>query len=100
MTPKKPGYPNYDVAEELAINALSFLASQPEALGRFLRLTGIGPANLRQAAAEPGFLAGLLDYFLANEDVLVEYAREAAVTPEDVVLARQVLAGERPRQGP
>lgn len=100
MTPKKPGYPNRDAAEELAINALAFLASQPEALGRFLRLTGIGPANLRQAAAEPGFLAGLLDYFLANEGMLVEYAREAAVAPEDVVQARQVLAGERPRRVP
>ncbi len=94
MTPKKLVYPSRDEAETLAINALAFLASRPEALGRFLALTGIGPANLRSAAAEAGFLAGLLDYYLANESMLMEYSGHAGVSPEVVVHARQVLAAE------
>ena len=96
MTPKKLVYPSRDEAETLAISALVFLASQPEALGRFLALTGIGPANLRSAAAEPGFLAGLLDHYLANESLLMEYSGHAGLSPEDIARARQILAAEEP----
>ena len=78
-------------AETLAIGALGFLAGEPEALGGFLRLSGIDPANLRAAAAEPGFLAGLLDYFLANEALLVDYSRQAGIAPEEIGRARAVL---------
>jgi hypothetical protein len=78
-------------AEILAIGALGFLAGDSEALGAFLSLTGIGPANLRAAAAEPGFLAGLLDYLLANESLLVDYTRQAGIAPEEVGRARAAL---------
>jgi len=50
-----------EAAESLAIQALSFIAQDPERLGRFLALTGIGPAEIRSAAAEPGFLTGVLE---------------------------------------
>ena len=53
-------------AELLAVQALTFLAGEPERLGRFLALTGIGPESLRTAAAEPGFLAGVLDHVAGN----------------------------------
>ena len=91
MTLKNRTDPTRQQAETLAIGALSFLAAEPEALGRFLALTGIGPANLREAAVEPGFFAGLLDYFLANEGLLVDFARDAGVNPEDIVRARAAL---------
>ena len=91
MTVEKQGYPGREQAETLAIGALTYLASQPEALGRFLSLAGIGPASLRTAAAEPGFLAGLLDYFLANETLLVDYARGAGIAPEEIARARAEL---------
>jgi hypothetical protein len=78
-------------AETLAIGALGFLAGEPDALAGFLRLSGIDPANVRVAAAEPGFLAGLLDYFLANEALLVDYSRQAGIAPEEIVRARAAL---------
>ena len=78
-------------AETLAIGALGFLAGESEALGNFLSLTGIDPATLRAAAAEPGFLAGLLDYFLANETLLVDYSRQAGIAPEEIGRARAAL---------
>ncbi len=78
-------------AEMVAIGALAFLASQPEAATRFLRLTGLRPESLRNAVAEPGFLAGLLDYFLANEALLVDYAEDAGIAPEEIVRARAAL---------
>jgi hypothetical protein len=91
MVPKKRPDPTREQAETLAIGALSFLASEPEALARFLRLTGLHPHNLRGAAVEPGFLPGLLDYFLANEPLLVDYARDAGIAPEEIARARAAL---------
>lgn len=91
MALKKRTDPSQEQAETLAIGALAFLATDPEALARFLALTGLDPAGLRNAAAEPGFLAGLLDYFLANEALLVDYARDAGVPPDEIARARAAL---------
>src|SRR5262249_36350748 len=46
----------------LAVAALGFIAAEPERLGRFLALSGIGPDSIRAAAREPQFLAGVLDH--------------------------------------
>lgn len=80
-----------EAAESLAVQALGFLAGEPERLARFLALTGIGPDRIRAAAASPGFLAGVLDH-LASEDALVTaFAAEAGVKPEEIERARRVL---------
>ncbi len=57
-----------EAAEALAIAALSFLAAEPERLGGFLALTGIGPESIRDAAGEPHFLAGVLDHVVSERD--------------------------------
>lgn len=79
--------------EALAITALSFLAGDPERLGRFLAVTGLGPETLRQAAARPGFLAAVLDYLAGDETLLLAFAANAGLAPEAVVRARQRLGG-------
>ncbi len=83
-----------EAAEELAISALAYLAGNPDALGRFLSLSGIGPADLRLAAREPGFLAGVLEFFLADESLLLSFVEEARIRPTMVAVARHALAGE------
>ena len=80
-------------AEAVAIQALSFMASEPERLGRFLAVTGIGPESIRAAAATPGFLAGILDYLIANEALLLDFAAERGFDPASVVRARDALPG-------
>ena len=55
----------------MAIQALSFIAADPERLGRFLAATGIGPGDIRAAAREPLFLAGVLDHITGDETLLV-----------------------------
>jgi hypothetical protein len=80
-------------AEEIAIKGLQFLAGEPEALGRFLALSGIGPQDLRAAAAEPGFLAGVLEFFLEDESLLLAFAAGAAIRPTMIAAARHALAG-------
>ncbi|HVX92342.1 MAG TPA: DUF3572 family protein, partial [Xanthobacteraceae bacterium] len=42
-----------DAAEALAVEALTYLAGEPERLARFLDLSGIDPASIRAAAREP-----------------------------------------------
>jgi hypothetical protein len=80
-------------ASELAIGALGFVAADPEELSRFLALTGIDPGAIRAAAAEPGFLGGVLAYIAGNERTLLAFAAQAAVAPEEIEKARIVLAG-------
>ena len=80
-------------AEELAIAALGFIAAEPERLGRFLAVTGIGPQSIREAAREPHFLAGVLDHVASDERLLMAFAAETEIDPSDVIPARDALAG-------
>lgn len=80
--------------EAVAIAALGFIAGDPERLGRFLSLTGIGPETLRSAAGEPGFLARVLDHIAEDEALLLAFAANAGFAPEAVAAARRALAGE------
>ena len=85
-------------ASALAIAALSFIAEDPERLGRFLALSGIGPDSLRAAAREPGFLLGVLEHVTGDEALLLAFSESAGIDPVDIARARDVLAGEVPQQ--
>jgi hypothetical protein len=95
MAKKKRNSVEREAAESLAIQVLTYLASEPERLGRFLALSGLGPQQLRIAAAEPGFLAGVLDYVIADESLLLGFADQAGIDPADVLHAQAALSGER-----
>src|SRR3982751_3302582 len=82
-----------DSAETLAIEALGFIAGEPESLSRFLALSGIGPATLRRAAADPAFLAGVLEFILADESLLIAFARHVGIAPERIAKARRAFGG-------
>jgi len=80
-------------AEAIAIQALSFIAGDGERLGRFLAITGIGPAEIRAAAGEPGFLVGVLEYLAADDRLVTEFAAEASLNPADIAGAHVALGG-------
>src|SRR5262245_9328635 len=82
-------------AERLAIAALAFIAEEPERLGRFLALTGIGPESIRTAAHEPQFLLGVLDHLAGEEPLLLAFAAENSIPPSAVMEARDTIAGRR-----
>jgi len=82
-------------AEKLAISALGFLAEDEERLGQFLSVTGIGPDMIRRAAADPSFLAGVLDHVSSDEALLLAVAEHAGVRPQDVERAQAALSGGR-----
>ena len=76
----------------LAIQALTFIAGNPEHAERFLALSGLGPGDLRGAAADPAFLVGVMDYLVADEPLLLLFAAEAGLSPEAVVAAHERLS--------
>jgi hypothetical protein len=82
-------------AETLAIQALAYLAGDPERLGRFLAISGIDPATIRSVAAEPGFLAGVLDHVCAHEDLLLALAHHLEVAPGEITHAQAALSGRQ-----
>jgi hypothetical protein len=82
-----------DSARSLAVSALAFIAADSDRLNRFLSLTGLGPDNLRTAAADPAFLGSVLDYLVGDEALLVEFAADAGLKPEAVARAHAVLCG-------
>lgn len=86
---------NPTAAEGMAIQALGFLASDQEELGRFLALTGLEPGQIREAAQEPGFLAGVLEYVCAHQPLLLAFARESGLDPAEIERGLEALAGRR-----
>ncbi len=88
-----------DWAQTLAIEALSFLASDIERLEPFLSLTGVDPSNLRRVAAQPSFLIAVLDHLAGDESLLLAFAANAGHNPADIEKARQTLAGPTPDWG-
>jgi hypothetical protein len=80
-------------AENLAIQALAYLAAEPEKLEGFLGAAGIDPAAIRSAAREPQFLAGVLDHLATDERLLVGFAEHAGRDPALVMRARAMLSG-------
>ncbi len=91
---KKPVQNPREVAEIVAVQALSFLAGEPERLGRFLAETGIGPETLRSAATDPNFLVNVLDFILRDDESVKAFAAASKLHPTNIMAAREVL-GDR-----
>jgi Protein of unknown function (DUF3572) len=82
---------SYNAKSQFSIEALAFLAKDPARLECFLVLSGVGLDNLR-AAAEPGFLAAVLDHLASDEGLLLAFAAQAKQNPEDIAKARELLS--------
>lgn len=80
-------------AEALAIQALGFVAADPALLPRFLAITGIEAGEIRRAAGEPGFLAGVLRFLTDHEPTLDAFRAASGVKPEEVGRAMRALPG-------
>ena len=80
-------------AETMAIKMLGWLVARPELLGRFMALSGVDAGSIRQAAAEPGFLAGVTGFVMAHEPTLMAFCGENEVKAERVAACHNRLAG-------
>jgi hypothetical protein len=84
MTPEK--------AEILALEGLGWMAGEPEAIEKFLSLSGLEPGALREAATDPQTGVAVLDFLLADEPLLLKFCDSRGIDPRQVQMARQVLA--------
>ena len=91
MRLKKPVQNPREVAEIVAVQALSFIAGDPERLGLFLAESGIGPETLRNAAADPRFLASVLDFVMRDDATVKAFASVSQLHPTNVAAAHQAL---------
>ena len=83
---------NDETAQSIAIAALQYLPGDDDLLMRFSALSGILPADMRAAAAQPGFLVGVLDFFLSHEPDLLAWPTAHNINPEQAIAARHTLA--------
>jgi hypothetical protein len=66
----------------LADQCLGYLAEHPEELLAFMQHAGLDPQALRAAIGTVRLQHGLIDYFAANEAILLALCANAGVTPE------------------
>ena len=88
---KKPVQDPREVAEIVAVQALSFIAGDPERLGLFLAESGIGPETLRTAATEPRFLSSVLDFVMRDDATVKAFAAASQLHPTNIAAAHQAL---------
>ena len=89
---RKPVHNPREAAEIVAVQALSFIAGEPERLGLFLAESGIGPETLRTAAADPHFLGSVLDFVLRDDATVKAFAASSQHHPTTIAAARQALS--------
>jgi hypothetical protein len=70
--------------QDVGLQGLLFLLSQPEELGQFLAISGLGPENLRASAKEPAFLQAVLDYICNDEALLKAFSAHIDHLPQTV----------------
>ncbi len=81
-----------DRAEQIAITALTFLATDPTRLGQFLASSGIGPDALKTSAGTPETLASVLGFLLQDESMLLMFTSEMHLSPDAIAPAHHALA--------
>lgn len=89
---KKPT-PSTEEADALAVTILTWLAGQPDLMGRFLALTGIEADQLRHVVREPGFAGGLTGFLMNHEPTLVAFSQDNDVSVEFVQSCHRLLSG-------
>ncbi len=82
-----------EAAELVGLQALGWIAAQPELAAGFLAAAGAAPGDLRARAADPEFLGFVLDFLLADEAALLAFAAEAGVAADGPLRARDALPG-------
>jgi hypothetical protein len=79
-------------AENIGLNAFSYITAYEERLERFLAVSGLRPDTIRSAAASPGFFAAILDYVASDEPLLIALAKELNMKPEHIMQAHWTLS--------
>ena len=83
-------------AETLALQALAWIAAEPDRLSGLMATTGLWPDEVRARASDPVFLGGVLDFLLGDEAQLLAFCEEIEIAPELPARLRAALPGGPP----
>jgi len=84
---------NREHAITIALKILQFLVSDENRVQALLMTTGLSPEDLRRGASDPAFLAGIVDYLLTDDRMIIAFAAEEGLKPENIVSVRRSLPG-------
>jgi hypothetical protein len=84
-------HPTRERAEILALEALAWLAGQPDAVAKFLTMSGLDASDLRRAVGDSGLQGSVLDFLLADDKLLLDFCESASLKPQAVHTARYRL---------
>ncbi len=82
-----------EIAEAVALQALTHIAADEDLLGAFLAQTGLAVDELKAQATDPALLGGVLDFLMSDEAGLVAFCEAAQMEPEMPGRARRSLPG-------
>ena len=77
--------------QALALAALGWVLASEERAARYLDLTGLDPDTLRAGLGDPTILASAIEFLTNYEPDLIRAAEALAVTPEELVAAKDAL---------
>jgi hypothetical protein len=80
----------------IGLSGLAFLAGSPTDFERFLGVSGLAAEDLRARAGEPQVLAGVLDFLLGSDLLLLAFCEAESLDPRDVHRAAADLSGRQP----
>lgn len=79
-----PRFTQSQSAELLGLQALGWLAADPDSLERFMKASGLDADGLRAAAGQPETALAVLDFLLANEPLLLGFCETTETRPEAI----------------
>jgi hypothetical protein len=82
-----------DRAIEIGEDAVGWLLDRPERLVELVAASGIAPDALPGLVDDPAFLGFVLDFVLASDTTVLDFAAHAGLRPEDPARALAALAG-------
>jgi hypothetical protein len=82
-----------DEAESVGIQALAWIAADPELAGIFLSATGADVNDLRKMAGDPAFLGGVLEFLLQVDSHVTGFCDSAGLPYDAPMRARVTLSG-------
>ncbi|MEM1160832.1 MAG: DUF3572 domain-containing protein [Pseudomonadota bacterium] len=80
-------------AETLGLQALGWIAGQPDMAEAFLTTSGLAADDMKARATDPEFLGFVLDFLLADEAALVAFCEDQGLPADQPMRARAGLPG-------
>ncbi|MFY0690665.1 MAG: DUF3572 domain-containing protein [Paracoccaceae bacterium] len=80
-------------AQELALDALGWLAASEDLMPVFMNSTGASLDDIRTQAGDPAFLGSVLDFLMMDDNWVIAFCDSRGIAYTRPMEARQALPG-------